>query len=406
MPDLRTTCVIAGGGPAGVMLGLLLARQRMPVLVLEKHSDFLRDFRGDTVHPSTLHLMQQLGLLDEFLRCPHQEVEEIGANVGGQTYRVADFRRLPVPARFIALMPQWDFLEFVSRAAARFPGFELMRSTEVTGLIEEGGRVVGVEAQGVAGKLRIRADLVVGADGRYSRVRESAALARIESPAPIDVLWLRIPRAATDPAQTLGYFNYGRMIVLLQRDDYWQCAVLIRKGQFEEIRSQGLARFREDLVRVVPHLAQRVDSVTGWDQVKLLTVQVDRLRSWWKPGLLCIGDAAHAMSPVGGVGINLAIQDAVAAANRLAAPLRDGRVADAHLASVQQRRELPVRVVQAFQTQVHRRLIEPVLSSDRVFEAPWMLKLMDRVAALRGIPARFIGLGIRRERIAAIDGSR
>ena len=292
MPDLRTTCVIAGGGPAGVMLGLLLARQRMPVLVLEKHSDFLRDFRGDTVHPSTLHLMQQLGLLDEFLRCPHQEVEEIGANVGGQTYRVADFRRLPVPARFIALMPQWDFLEFVSRAAARFPGFELMRSTEVTGLIEEGGRVVGVEAQGVAGKLRIRADLVVGADGRYSRVRESAALARIESPAPIDVLWLRIPRAATDPAQTLGYFNYGRMIVLLQRDDYWQCAVLIRKGQFEEIRSQGLARFREDLVRVVPHLAQRVDSVTGWDQVKLLTVQVDRLRSWWKPGLLCIGDSA------------------------------------------------------------------------------------------------------------------
>jgi 2-polyprenyl-6-methoxyphenol hydroxylase-like FAD-dependent oxidoreductase len=393
------TCVIAGGGPAGMMLGFLLARAGVEVLVLEKHRDFLRDFRGDTIHPSTLEVMHELGLLNSCLARPHQEVGELRGIIGDSEIRQADFTHLPTSCRFIALMPQWDFLDFLAEAGARLPGFHLRMEAEVTGLVEEAGRIVGARAHTPEGAIEIRADLVVGADGRHSVVRESAGLEIVNLGAPIDVLWMRLSKSAGDPGQSAGRINYGRLLVMLDRGDYWQCAFVIRKGGYDAIRERGLPSFRDDIVRIAPFLRDRVAELRDWDDIKLLTVAVDRLAGWWRPGLLCIGDCAHAMSPIGGVGINLAIQDAVAAANILARPLRDGTLKDAHLAAVERRRTLPTRLTQALQVLVQQRMLDPVLGADKPIRAPWLLRLFNHVPLLARIPARLVGLGFRPEHV-------
>ena len=397
-PD-HVTCCIAGGGPAGVMLGYLLARAGIAVLVLEKHGDFLRDFRGDTVHPSTLQVMHELGLLDEFLARPHQEIRELHGIIGDSDIRFADFTHLPTRCRFVALMPQWDFLNFLAEAGARLPAFQLRMKAEVTDLIEEAGRIVGVRAQTPKGAIEVRADLVVGADGRHSVVRERAGLAIINRGAPIDVLWMRLSKRPDDPGQTAGRFNYGRLLVMLDRGDYWQCAYVIRKGGFDAIRERGLAFFRDEIVHIAPFLRDRVAELREWDDVKLLTVAVDRLVRWWRPGLLCIGDCAHAMSPIGGVGINLAIQDAVAAANILAGPLRDGKLNAAHLQAVENRRTLPTRLTQGMQVVIQQRILDPVIGSDKPMTAPWLLRLFNHLPWLARIPARLVGIGFRPEHV-------
>jgi len=400
---LRATCCIAGGGPAGVMLGFLLARAGVEVMVLEKHRDFLRDFRGDTIHPSTLQVMHELGLLAAFLALPHQEMRELRGIVGESEIKLGDFTHLPTSCRFIAFMPQWDFLNFVADAGARLPCFHLMMEAEVTGLVEEAGRIAGVRGQtpdgAPGGAFEVRADLVVGADGRHSVVRERAGLAVTNLGAPIDVLWMRLSKKPGDPGQTLGRINYGRMLVTLDRGDYWQCAFVIRKGGFDAIRERGIASFRDDIVKIAPFLRDRVAELRDWDGVKLLTVAVDRLERWWRPGLLCIGDCAHAMSPIGGVGINLAIQDAVAAANILAAPLRDGTLSDADLQAVQRRRMLPTRLTQGMQVMIQQRILDPVIGSEKPISAPWPLRLFNHVPALPRLSARLIGMGFRPEHV-------
>ncbi len=399
--ELSVRCCIAGGGPAGMMLGLLLARAGVPVLVLEKHADFLRDFRGDTIHPSTLEIMHELGLLDEFLRRPHQEARTLGAQIGSDFLELADFTRLPTHCRFLALMPQWDFLDFLAEQARRYPTFQLRMRAEVAGLIEENGRVIGVRAETPDGGLTVRAGLVVGADGRHSTVREKAGFAIDNIGAPMDVLWMRLSRRPDDPAQTLGRVDAGRILVMLNRGDYWQCAFVIAKGGFDEIRQRGLPAFREEIARLVPYLRERTVELRDWDDVKLLSVAVDRLRKWHRPGLLCIGDAAHAMSPIGGVGINLAIQDAVAAANVLAWPLLQGAVAADDLSAVQRRREFPTRATQGLQVFVQNRLISRVLANPRAIRAPLLLRLLSRWPYLRRFPARILGLGFRPEHVRA-----
>ncbi len=401
MPDreIAVRCCIAGGGPAGMMLGLLLARAGISVLVLEKHADFLRDFRGDTIHPSTLEIMYELGLLDDFLRRPHQEARILRGQIGDDFLDLADFTRLPTHCRFIAFMPQWDFLDFVAEQGRRYPGFQLATRAEVTGLIEEAGRVVGVRAQTPEGQLLVRGDLVVGADGRHSTVREQAGLEIDDLGAPMDVLWMRLSRRADDPGQTLGRVDRGQIFIMLNRNDYWQCAFVIAKGGFEEIRGNGLPAFRQEIARLAPYVQDRTPELRDWDDVKLLSVAVDRLRVWHRPGLLCIGDAAHAMSPIGGVGINLAIQDAVAAANILCGPLLRGAVTENDLRAVQRRREFPTRVTERLQVFVQNRVISRVLASRRAVRAPLVLRLASKSAYLRGLPARAIGLGIRPEHV-------
>jgi 2-polyprenyl-6-methoxyphenol hydroxylase-like FAD-dependent oxidoreductase len=396
---LQTTCVIAGGGPAGMMLGYLLARAGVDVAVLEKHADFLRDFRGDTIHPSTLEIMYELGILDEFLKRPHQEVRQIQAFVGDAEITVADFNHLPTHCRFLALMPQWDFLDFLAEHAGRLPSFHLHMQAEVTELIEEDGRVLGVRATTPDGPLEVRALVTVGCDGRHSTVRGRGELQVEDLGAPIDVLWMRLPRQPDDPAEPIGRFDMGRVLVLIYRGDYWQCAFVIPKGGYDEMRRRGLDALRDEIAALVPFLKDRVDVLDDWDKIKLLTVTVDRLRRWYRPGLLCIGDAAHAMSPVGGVGINLAIQDAVAAANRLARPLREGRVSDADLRAIQRRRLLPTRVIQRLQLIVHDRVLGRVLGKREKLRLPWVLKLFSRWPLLRRLPARLIGLGVRPEHV-------
>src|SRR5262245_50670780 len=350
--ERAVTCCVAGGGPAGMMLGLLLARARVSVLVIEKHADFLRDFWGDTIHPSTLELMHELGLLEEFLALPHQEVPRLIAQFGELTVPIADFTHLPTRCKFIALMPQWDFLDFLARQASRYPTFQLLMRTEATGRIEEMGRVTGVRAATPEGPLDVRADLVIAADGRSSVLRERAGFRVNDLGAPMDVFWFRLSRRPTDPEATMGRFDVGRIFVLLNRGEYWQCGYVIPKGAADEVRHRGLEAFRASVAALVPFAADRVGEIHDWDDAKLLTVKVDRLRQWCRPGLLCIGDAAHAMSPVGGVGINLAIQDAVAAANRLWRPLLDRDVTTEHLRRVQRRREWPTRVTQWLQVAV------------------------------------------------------
>jgi 2-polyprenyl-6-methoxyphenol hydroxylase-like FAD-dependent oxidoreductase len=396
---IETRCCIAGGGPAGVMLGYLLARAGIDVVVLEKHADFFRDFRGDTIHPSTLEVIYELGLLDDFLKRPHQEIREVGGQIGDDFIPLADLTHLPTHCKFLGFMPQWDFLDFFAEHGKKYPGFRLLMESEVTDLIGEGNTVTGVRANTRDGEIEVRATLTVGADGRHSLVRERAGLQTESLGAPIDVLWFRVSRAAGDPGQVLGRFIPGKILVMLNREEYWQCAFVIRKGALEDIKRRGLEDFREDILSVAPFLKSRVREINDWDQIKLLTVLVDRLRKWYLAGLLCIGDAAHAMSPVGGVGINLAIQDAVAAANILARPLSENYVSLGHLQKLQWRREFPTRVTQWAQVQVQERILSAVLSTRENVQAPWFLRLFKKFPVLRRIPARLIGVGVRPEHV-------
>lgn len=394
-----TSCCIVGGGPAGVMLGFLLARAGVEVMVLEKHKDFFRDFRGDTIHPSTLELMNELGLLEEFLRQPHQELKEVTFHFGDQVMHIADFSRVPTKCKFIAFMPQWDFLNFVSSHANSYPHFQLRMETEVTDLLIENERVVGVTAVTPNGPLNVRAKLVVGADGRSSIVRAQAGLEVVDLGAPIDVLWFRLSKQPNDPPQAFGYAGPGEFMVLLDRGEYWQCAYVIRKGGFEETRTRGLEAFRNDLTRCTPFLGRRVDEIKEWDNVRLLAVKVDHLRKWYRDGLLCIGDSAHAMSPVGGVGINLAIQDAVATSNLLAEKLRDGQIHEADLRPVQRRREKPARLTQKVQVFLHQHLLERIFNSTEIIPPPLLMRLLEGFPRFRSLPARLIGIGFRPEHI-------
>jgi 2-polyprenyl-6-methoxyphenol hydroxylase-like FAD-dependent oxidoreductase len=396
---MRVSCCIAGGGPAGVMLGFLLARAGVKVAVLEKHKDFFRDFRGDTIHPSTLQVMHELGLLDDFLKVHHDEIRQLQVRIGDTEIQMADFSHLPSACKFIALMPQWDFLDFLSAQGKRYPGFSLLMETEATELICEGERVVGLMASGPDGPVEIRADLVVGADGRHSCVRECAGFAVENLGAPMDVLWLRLSRKPDDPGQIGGYVNFGGGMVTLNRGDYWQCAFLIRKGGYDQVEARGIEAFRAEIVRIVPWLADRVGELKDWKDISLLTVAVDRLTRWWRPGLLCIGDAAHAMSPIGGVGVNLAVQDAIAAANILAEPLRLGQLTNDHLDRVQKRRTFPMKAIQLMQTTVQKRVIDRVLGSDGPARAPLIFRLFNMFPFLRRIPARFVGIGVRPEHV-------
>jgi len=391
---------VAGGGPAGMMLGFLLARAGVRVTVLEKHADFLRDFRGDTIHPSTLELMHELGLLEEVLRVPHQQMTRLVAQFGDTSLAVADFTHLPTWCKFIAIMPQWDFLDFLARHGAGYAGFHLEMRAEVTGLIEETGRVVGVRGTAAGGPFETRADLVVAADGRSSVLRERAGLHVEDLGAPMDVLWFRLSRSSGDPEATMGRFDVGRIFVLLNRGAHWQCGYVIPKGSAEDLRRRGLDVFRASVAALMPFAAGRVAEIRDWDDVKLLTVRVDRLRRWYRPGLLCIGDAAHAMSPVGGVGINLAIQDAVAAANRLWRPLREGRLATEDLRRVQRRREWPTRVTQRLQVLVQRRVITTTLARrGGRLTVPRLVRFLARAGPLARIPARLVGVGVRAEHV-------
>jgi 2-polyprenyl-6-methoxyphenol hydroxylase-like FAD-dependent oxidoreductase len=404
---LNVRCCIAGGGPAGMMLGLLLARAGVEVLVLEKHADFLRDFRGDTVHPSTLEVIHELGLLDKFLARPHDEVSELRAVVGNTEVVLASFKRVRTRCKFIAMMPQWEFLDFVRDEAELYPGFRLIQNAEVTGVIQSDGAVTGVQVTTSEGPLEVMADLVIGADGRHSAVRSAAGLVVHDLGAPIDVLWMRLPKLPGDPSTTGGRITTGIFLAMIDRGTYWQCAYVIPKGGIEEVRARGLEAFRADVVKVVPLFAGRIDALASWDDIKLLSVTVDRLERWYKPGLLCIGDAAHAMSPVGGVGINLAVQDAVAAANTLAAPLADARLGRADftplLAQVEKRRLFPTRLTQAAQVAIQNRLLSPVLagrgSDAPPMELPWPLQLMRRWPLLRALPAYAVGVGVRPEHV-------
>jgi 2-polyprenyl-6-methoxyphenol hydroxylase-like FAD-dependent oxidoreductase len=396
---ITTQCAIAGGGPAGMMLGFLLARAGIDVVVLEKHADFLRDFRGDTIHPSTLQIMYELGILDAFLKRPHQEVRELTGLIGDERVVLADFSHLPTHCRFIALMPQWDFLDFLADQARRYPGFHLRMRARATDLITEHGRVLGLHAETPEGPLEIRADIVVGADGRHSDMRERAGLKVEDFGAPMDVLWFRLSKRASDGAQTLGRIQAGVVFVTLDRGDYWQCAYVIPKGGFDVLRGRGLEPFRAGVASLNPEFADRVQEIASWDDVKLLTVTVDRLKRWNRPGLLCIGDAAHAMSPIGGVGINLAIQDAVATANLLWEPLSKGRVPADQLGRVQARREWPTKMTQAVQLFVQKRVISSVLGMTEQPKPPFFLTLFNRFPFLRRFPARLIGMGFRPEHV-------
>jgi 2-polyprenyl-6-methoxyphenol hydroxylase-like FAD-dependent oxidoreductase len=384
-----------------MMLGYLLARAGVDVLILEKHADFLRDFRGDTLHPSTLEVMHELGLLGDLLRLPHQEVYQLVAQIGAATLTLADFTHLRTRCRFIAMMPQWDFLNFLADQALRYPNFRLQMETDVTDLLEESERVIGVQANAPSGPIQVRANLVVAADGRYSTLREKAGLEFKEFGAPMDVLWFRISRTLEDPAQTMGKFDAGRIFIMINRGEYWQCGYVIPKGQFEGLRQQEFASFRDNVIQLAPFTRARAGELRGWEDVKLLTVRVDRLSRWVRPGLLCIGDAAHAMSPVGGVGINLAIQDAVAAANILARPLRAGQLTIDHLRLVQQRREFPTRVTQWLQVMIQSRVIARVIREPKSFQPPFLLRLLAGIPFLRSTPARLIGIGIRPEHVSA-----
>jgi 2-polyprenyl-6-methoxyphenol hydroxylase-like FAD-dependent oxidoreductase len=379
-----------------MMAGYLLARAGVPVTVLEKHADFNRDFRGDTIHPSTLELMHELGLLDEFLKQPHQEVRELRAVVNGQAVPVADFSKLPTRCKFIAFMPQWDFLNFLSGHAKRFPTFQLHMEAEVIDLLIDNRRVTGVRAKTPNGEVEVRGDLVIGADGRHSIVHTRAGFKQREFGVPIDVLWMRIFKKQGDPKQTFGFFQHGKLLVLLDRDDYWQAGFVIPKGQFDEIKERGLTQFQNDIVSFASFLRDRVAELDDWSKIKLLTVQMNRLRDWCREGLLCIGDSAHAMSPAGGVGINLAIQDAVATANLLAEKLRRGPVSVDDLRKVQARREWPTRLIQGLQVFIHRRVVTGRTSGNSK-SLPFVVRLLKWFPTLRQLPARFIGLGPRPE---------
>lgn len=396
---IKTTCCIAGGGPAGMMIGFLLARAGVDVIVLEKHSDFLRDFRGDTIHPSTFQLMHELGILDEFLKIPHQEQSQLGAMFNKEYLLLADFRKLAVEKPVLGFMPQWEFLNFLQKQAEYYPSFHLMMETKVTDLIKEGKTIKGVRAQTRDGVIDIYSNLVIAADGRKSVLREKAGLKVIVSGVPIDVLWFKLSKFPEDPMQSLGFFQPGRLVVMLDRNDYWQCGYVIAKGGFDKIKEKGMRSFGEEITRAVPFLEERVNELKEWDQIKLLSVAMDCLENWYTDGLLCIGDAAHAMSPVGGVGINLAIQDAVATANILYESLKGKQSVDsALLKRVQKRREFPARVTQRLQRTIQNGIFIRGQSNNQQ-KAPLIMRMLNKWAVLRQIPARLIGIGVRPEHI-------
>jgi len=403
MPEtLHVQCCIAGGGPAGIMLGYLFGRAGIKTIVLERHADFLRDFRGDTVHPSTLIILRELGLVDDFLKLPHSKIRALAIEVGETRFNIADFERVPLPCNFVALMPQWDFLNFLADKARRFPSLNLLMSAQVTGLIETAGRIVGVRATTADGPMEVRANLVVGCDGRTSTVRTASGLVVRDLGSPIDVLWFRLSKRPGDPEQVLGRLGANKMIVTIDRTDYWQCAYVIGKGGIGRVQAEGLAAFKAAVADAAHFLSDRVDELTSFDDIKLLSVSVDRLTTWSKPGLLCIGDAAHAMSPVGGVGINLAIQDAVATANLLAAKLKASTLQDEDLDSVRRRRLFPVRVIQRLQIAIHNRVLKPAISGvDRQLTVPWPFKVLDGNPRLRRWPAQILGLGVRPEHVCS-----
>ncbi|KCZ60130.1 FAD-dependent oxidoreductase [Hyphomonas chukchiensis] len=397
MTMLTSQCCIAGGGPAGLMMGYLLARAGVDVIVLEKHADFLRDFRGDTVHPSTLQLFKELGLDDGLLMRPYQKTEHLSVSISGKPYKIADFSRLPLEHGFIAMMPQWDLLDFVADTARELPNFRLFMSAKAASLIEEEGEVVGLRAEGPDGPLEVRSVLTVAADGRDSQLRDQSGLEVEDMGAPIDVFWMRLPRAAESALDSMALADVDGFLVLINRGDYWQCALPFPKGAADTIRAEGLEAFRERIGRLAPDLAPVTGEIKSWDDVKLLTVQMNHLKRWWRTGLLCIGDAAHAMSPIGGVGINLAVQDAAAAARMLAPELREGRAPDAALAAVQKRREWPARMTQRAQIAAQDRVLVPVIRGGTPLKAPFILKLINCVPVLRGLTARAVGTGLRPE---------
>jgi 2-polyprenyl-6-methoxyphenol hydroxylase-like FAD-dependent oxidoreductase len=402
LAEIRTRCVVVGGGPAGMMTGYLLARAGVDVVVLEKHADFNRDFRGDTIHPSTLELMHELGLLDEFLKLPHQEVRELRGIFNGYLAPLTDFSRLPTHCKFIAFMPQWDFLNFFSAKAKRFPSFALHMQNEVIDLIFDQQRVSGVRVKTPEGERDFRADLIIGADGRHAITHTRAGFEIQELGVPIDVLWMHISKRAGDPEQLFGFFSHGKLLVLINRENYYQAGFVIPKGGIEAIKQRGLPALHSEIISLAPFLKDRIAELDDWSKIKLLTVQINRLRKWCRAGLLCIGDSAHAMSPAGGVGINLALQDAVATANLLAAKVKAGPVSVADLELVQKRREWPTRVIQAMQAFIHRRVVtgRESRSGDSL---PIFVRLLQWFPALRSLPARFIGIGPRAEHIHSPD---
>ena len=399
MEKLSTQCIIAGGGPAGLVCGYLLARAGVDVIVLEKHKDFLRDFRGDTIHPSTLDMFNGLGLLHGLLSRPHDEVETVTAEIGKDRFVVGDFTQLPTRSKYMVLMPQWEFLNFLAQEAQRLPNFHLFLEAEVTQLLARGNRIIGVRVRAPEGEGDITAHLVIGADGRHSTVRAKAGLAVRKIGAPFDVLWMRLPVEDADPKEPVARAVAGNFFIMLNRRSYWQCAMIIPKGGFAALKAEGLSGFRARLRTCAGFARDRVESIESFDQVSLLTVAIDRLKRWSRPGLLCIGDAAHAMSPVGGVGINLAIQDAVATANILGPILRRRRASLKELQNVQKRREFPTKVTQWFQVQVQRRVLSRTIRSQVTPKAPLILHLLNRWKWLRQWPARFVGIGVRPERV-------
>jgi 2-polyprenyl-6-methoxyphenol hydroxylase-like FAD-dependent oxidoreductase len=396
---LTTRCCIVGGGPAGMMLGYLLGRAGVEAIVLEKHADFFRDFRGDTVHPSTLQVMDELGLIDGFLKLPHQQIQKMDGQFGGTAIRISDLSRLNTKYPFIAFMPQWDFLNFLRESGRRFPSLQVMMSANATDLIWSDGVVRGVTLDTPEGPLQIRADLTIACDGRHSIVREKAGLALKEIGAPIDVLWFRAGKRG-ESESLFARLERGKMMVTFDRGDYWQCAYVIPKGEYEAVKTRGLEALRDDIVRMAPVLRSGIAEVESWDDVKLLTVAINRLKRWARPGLLCIGDAAHAMSPVGGVGVNLAVQDAVATANLLAARLATGCPSEDQLEAVQKRREFPVRATQAMQVAVQNNIISVALKpGEGPLRPPLFARVINAVPSLQGLTARFIGLGVRPEHV-------
>ena len=402
MQALTTRCCIAGGGPAGMTLGFLLARAGVDVIVMEKHPDFLRDFRGDTIHPSTLEVIHELDLLDEFLQRPHHPMTYLRGQYGKATV-VVDFSELPTACKFIAMMPQWDFLDFLADNGRRYAGFRLMMGTTVTNLVRNGKQVTGLRAMSTNGPIEISADLVIGADGRSSIVRELADLTVKDKGSPIDVQWMNIPRNPTDPVEGFGLIEGGRLLAMVNRGDYWQAAYVIPKGTAALLMQNSIDDFWRVLQKLLPWLSDRPNPLKSWDDVKLLTAKVDRLRRWYRQGLLCIGDAAHAMSPIGGVGVNVAVQDAVAAANILAEPLRAGTLTVKHLARVQSRREWPTRVTQHFQLMMQKHVINPGLADTWQPKPPLGIKLFQRIPTLRRWLGRFTGIGLRPEHVRSPD---
>jgi 2-polyprenyl-6-methoxyphenol hydroxylase-like FAD-dependent oxidoreductase len=397
----QVQCCIVGGGPAGVMLGYLLARAGVSVTILEKHKDFFRDFRGDTVHPSTLELLYELGLIDEFLKVPHQKVTSVGITIGDFSAELANFRQLRTHCPFTVLMPQWDFLNFLSEQGKKYSNFDLRMEHEATDLVRDRDRVRGVVVRTPDGIETVRADLVVACDGRHSVMRAAGQLPVRELGVPIDVLWFRISRQPDDRTQVLGNVNYGKLLVLINRNEYFQAAMVVRKGSFEEVKQNGLERFRQDVAQVAPFLSDRVAELQSWDQVKLLSVQINRLKQWHRPGLLCIGDAAHAMSPVFGIGINLAIQDAAAAANTLAQPLRDRQNTDDLLSEVQRRREFRTRLIQGLQTIAHSGMQHAFRSKGPIHPPP-LLRFIAKSRVLEPVLLRVVGVGIYPEHIKTV----